>query len=162
MQAQCIRKGCSGIGNPNANEHQRIYLEIAPGRTLCADCCMYSNEGLIGEDSASVKCCVCLNMTAVGEEYVQNADGEIVCDKCLNKISEKLDELFQNDEFNPPVQETEDFPECAMCHVKQIPDGKPLLRCSACKVTLYCCTSHQKDHWPEHKATCKKLRKENP
>ncbi|TRM69283.1 hypothetical protein BD626DRAFT_473559 [Schizophyllum amplum] len=33
-------------------------------------------------------------------------------------------------------------------------DGGPLLRCSRCKSTVYCCREHQKAHWPTHKAYC--------
>jgi len=33
---------------------------------------------------------------------------------------------------------------------------KPLFRCSRCLITVYCCKDCQTEHWPQHKANCKK------
>ena len=34
-------------------------------------------------------------------------------------------------------------------------------KCGGCRVVMYCCVEHQKNDWPLHKKTCKKLQKLN-
>ena len=44
------------------------FLEILPGRTLCVDCSIQSNEGFVVETGVSVPCSICTEMTGAGEE----------------------------------------------------------------------------------------------
>ena len=122
------------------------WIEIIPGRTLCSDCAIYSNEGYYIETGVPVTCALCEKRTNVGEEYIESSEGGFVCVRCTTSLSEKLEALFQDDSFNPPVAEDMNLPECALpeCHVKELPGGKKLLNCGGCKVTLYCCSEHQK------------------
>jgi len=153
----CIRCKSTGSGTT-------AFLEIAAGRDMCSDCAIYSNEGYMVETGISVKCNICLKNTTPGEEYLENPDGEFVCEGCMTQLSACLEMLFNDDTFNPPTEENvyiPQVPSCAVCDLRTQPGGqdKPLLVCGACKVVYYCCVEHQKEHWPEHKKPCKALRK---
>ena len=44
---------------------------------------------------------------------------------------------------------------CAICGKDEgLSAGRPLLQCSRCKKTTYCCKEHQMLHWPTHKMFC--------
>ena len=47
--------------------------------------------------------------------------------------------------------------QCAYCGKDEETMGKRLLKC-ACKTAYYCCKDHQKQHWKDHKAKCKRIR----
>lgn len=42
---------------------------------------------------------------------------------------------------------------CSFCAGSRL-DGQALARCGRCKQASYCCTEHQKAHWPLHKKCC--------
>jgi len=50
---------------------------------------------------------------------------------------------------------------CGFCGIfeESEEDGSPLLMC-ACKYIFYCCKKHQRQHWPDHKAECNRIRGE--
>lgn len=44
---------------------------------------------------------------------------------------------------------------CAVCGSKKTAAGEPLLECSRCRCTVYCCRDHQRLHWKSgHKKRC--------
>ncbi|CAM9650152.1 unnamed protein product, partial [Choristocarpus tenellus] len=52
----------------------------------------------------------------------------------------------------------EDMKGMAVC-AKCLEEGRSLLKCTGCRMVLYCCKEHQVVHWPEHKGYCKEMRK---
>ena len=35
--------------------------------------------------------------------------------------------------------------------------ARPLQQCSQCRAVYYCCSAHQREHWPSHKRECREL-----
>lgn len=57
-------------------------------------------------------------------------------------------------------RDNEEEPKCNGCHKSELTLGRPLRKCSACKLVKYCSKDCQRMHWLEHKSVCKMEQKE--
>jgi len=66
---------------------------------------------------------------------------------CVSRNSTKLNPARTNDKSAPIA--------CGHCMC----DDKPLLTCTSCGISSYCCKQHQAAHWPRHKLMCARFKK---
>ena len=79
-------------------------------------------------------------------------------DMRVPSIDYKMSKGTQNQlESLNKVLETCCLPKCKLTSRKK--DGTRLLRCSRCRIAMYCCPEHQKEHWNVHKLNGCKVKK---
>ena len=58
-----------------------------------------------------------------------------------------------------PGQRPSLVPKCGICNAIVVVDSRTNGMCNGCRSMWYCCSEHQRLHWPLHRVFCKQLQK---
>jgi hypothetical protein len=126
----------------NINNYKRIVIFSGNNHAIALNQCFLNNEALKKELNVSVDFQQGLLATAT-------------------KTATYYGSRFQEQELKNLFAKTftGDIRLCSYCNTTEN-SHKKLLRCTQCKVALYCNTTCQKNHWKEHKTVCAQQKKE--